>query len=146
MSKNLSLTDGITRAARDLIYQAFEKGYKNGVLDTRADNLDNRADNYESSCEFCAYIDHEADDEPCVSCKHRYANMFFPMELVKEKEKVEATKCDRRIGQWERTPHNWYKCTACGEEVHVMPTCLGDPLFKYCPWCGADLQPERAER
>jgi len=32
-----------------------------------------------------------------------------------------------------------HKCTACGQECYV-PTCMGEPMYIYCPNCGADMR------
>ena len=32
-----------------------------------------------------------------------------------------------------------HKCTACGQECYV-PTCMGEPMYTYCPNCGADMR------
>lgn len=29
-----------------------------------------------------------------------------------------------------------HKCTACGESAYV-PTCMGEPMYLFCPNCGA---------
>ena len=31
-----------------------------------------------------------------------------------------------------------HKCTACGQECYV-PTCMGEPMYIYCPNCGARM-------
>ena len=35
-----------------------------------------------------------------------------------------------------------HKCTACGQECYV-PTCMGEPMYTYCPNCGADMREEQ---
>lgn len=31
-----------------------------------------------------------------------------------------------------------YKCSACNQECYV-PTCIGEPLYDYCPNCGVKM-------
>ena len=50
---------------------------------------------------------------------------------------------DRPQGEWKPFDLKWgreiYACTTCGESVEV-PTCMGKPLFKFCPLCGARMK------
>ena len=32
-----------------------------------------------------------------------------------------------------------YKCSVCGAESYV-PGCMGEPLYAYCPMCGAKME------
>ena len=32
-----------------------------------------------------------------------------------------------------------HKCTACEQECYV-PTCMGEPMYAYCPNCGAKME------
>jgi DNA-directed RNA polymerase subunit RPC12/RpoP len=34
-----------------------------------------------------------------------------------------------------------HKCTACGQECYV-PICMGEPMYIYCPNCGARMDEE----
>lgn len=34
-----------------------------------------------------------------------------------------------------------YKCSACNSEVYV-PECMGEPMFGFCPICGAYMGEE----
>lgn len=37
-----------------------------------------------------------------------------------------------------------HKCTACGQECYV-PTCMGEPIYDFCPNCGADMREGEAD-
>ena len=37
-----------------------------------------------------------------------------------------------------------HKCTSCGQECYV-PTCMGDPMYDFCPHCGAKMVREDGE-
>ena len=32
-----------------------------------------------------------------------------------------------------------HKCTACKQECYV-PTCMGEPMYAFCPNCGAEME------
>ena len=42
-------------------------------------------------------------------------------------------KLDMHIGMAD------HKCTACEQECYV-PTCMGEPMYAFCPNCGADMR------
>lgn len=37
-----------------------------------------------------------------------------------------------------------HKCTACGESAYV-PTCMGEPMYLFCPNCGALMREDGEE-
>ena len=50
---------------------------------------------------------------------------------------------ERKKGKWIKLDMHAHladhKCTACGQECYV-PTCMGEPMYTYCPNCGADMR------
>lgn len=53
-----------------------------------------------------------------------------------------------RTGRWIKLDMHAHladhKCTACGQECYV-PTCMGEPMYAYCPNCGARMLKEGEE-
>lgn len=49
----------------------------------------------------------------------------------------------RKKGKWIKLDMHAHiadhKCTACGQECYV-PTCMGEPMYAYCPNCGARME------
>ena len=41
-------------------------------------------------------------------------------------------------GRWIKNETTWtgYKCSVCGD-VPYMHTCMGKPMYSYCPYCGS---------
>lgn len=47
-------------------------------------------------------------------------------------------------GRWESCCNlmgEYFKCSECGYKAEV-PTCMGEPIFIYCPNCGAKMDGE----
>lgn len=54
-----------------------------------------------------------------------------------------------KVGHWEYNQYdgnpnigNWH-CSECRNIVSDMPTCMGKPLYKFCPHCGCPMEIER---
>lgn len=49
----------------------------------------------------------------------------------------------RKKGKWKPFDLTWgrsiYACSACGHGAEV-PTEMGDPIYNFCPNCGADMR------
>ena len=48
-----------------------------------------------------------------------------------------------KIGKWVKLDMHRgmadHKCSVCEQECYV-PTCMGEPLYAFCPNCGADMR------
>ena len=63
---------------------------------------------------------------------------YFRSFLAKQ-PKVDAVEVVH--GRWERIDKRYvemFKCSICRSECYV-PTCMGEPMYDYCPNCGANM-------
>ena len=66
-------------------------------------------------------------------------------EIVKQcigavqKLKVHDPK-KRKTGKWIITARNGVLCSECKSGTRKMPMLLGNPLYKFCPFCGAKIE------
>ena len=49
----------------------------------------------------------------------------------------------QKMGKWDPIDLTWgrsfYACTACRHTIE-MPTECGKPMYKFCPYCGAEME------
>ncbi len=50
-----------------------------------------------------------------------------------------------KVGRWIDTNMTCYgakvyKCSVCDNEIDEMPTEMGEPIWNYCPNCGAKME------
>lgn len=53
-----------------------------------------------------------------------------------------------RHGRWEGYRSiigDYFKCSECGNHANV-PTCMGESIFDFCPYCGAKMDGEEANK
>ena len=63
-------------------------------------------------------------------------------EVVKELAKLPSVSTEK-TGRWiESNGVGMFVCSFCNESFYPMPTCMGKPLMKYCPNCGAKMEVE----
>lgn len=49
----------------------------------------------------------------------------------------------QKTGRWiESNGVGMFVCSVCRDSFYPMPTCMGKPLMKYCPNCGAKMKEE----
>ena len=59
--------------------------------------------------------------------------------LSKECERLHK-ELQKREGEWEQGIDGTFLCSECGEGYTEQPTIMGNPLFEYCPCCGARMK------
>ena len=92
-------------------------------------------------------IANATDDDPTWTEREHWEGVygsFVEMALtIKAAPTVEAEPV--KHGRWVRLDMHKgmadHKCTACNSEVYV-PTSWGEPLYGYCPVCGARMDLE----
>ncbi len=47
---------------------------------------------------------------------------------------------DRPQGKWFKDDEGTFICSACGSGYKDQPTCMGRPMFEYCPVCGVRMK------
>ena len=55
-------------------------------------------------------------------------------------EKIELIQSAERKGEWIKSETDGFICSACGSGYRDQPTCMGKPMFEYCPVCGAKMK------
>ena len=52
-----------------------------------------------------------------------------------------------KTGRWiESNGVGMFVCSVCNDSFYPMPTCMGEPILKYCPNCGARMgEPQESE-
>ena len=65
-----------------------------------------------------------------------------------EETKMEMT-VERLTGEWLESNHAFgyfdFTCSKCNITIHDMPTSMGEPVFEFCPMCGARMLTKETE-
>ncbi len=66
-----------------------------------------------------------------------------PYDIPSKIEALPPAQPERKTGRWKPFDLTYgrsiYACTACERATEVQ-TLFGDPRYKYCPWCGAEME------
>lgn len=57
---------------------------------------------------------------------------------------IEALQ-ERKAGKWIITARNGVLCSECKSGTRKMPMLFGNPLYKYCPFCGIKMEGKDAD-
>lgn len=68
-----------------------------------------------------------------------YVDCFTLKNFIKNGTPLEAFKDEKPRGKWILNPDGNYECSECGIAWKTMPTRDAKPVFKACPWCGANM-------
>lgn len=54
---------------------------------------------------------------------------------------AEALGRERDTGTWLLSDTNgkYHICSQCANPIKDMPTCMGEPLYRWCPCCGSRM-------
>ena len=81
-----------------------------------------------------------AEDDPEIKMEIKaYTDI---LNGVKEQPTIEP---ERKRGKWLWKMRDVYRCSVCETETHV-DECMEDPIYNFCPFCGADMRGERDEQ
>lgn len=61
-------------------------------------------------------------------------------QLVSWLHELKELRNERTVGRWVTNPDGNYECSKCGIAWKDMPVKDTKPVFKACPWCGADMR------
>lgn len=56
-------------------------------------------------------------------------------KLIEEAPTIE----ERKTGKWLWKMLDVYRCSVCETETHV-DECMEEPIYNFCPFCGADMR------
>ena len=62
-----------------------------------------------------------------------------PNEVVERMKNLQI-EVNSKEGKWFKDDEGTFICSCCGNGYKDQPTCMGKPLFEYCPICGAKMK------
>ena len=73
-----------------------------------------------------------------------YTDPLNVLTEVRDRLKV-LPSADRPQGKWIETDRTYFgatvfKCSVCCDEIDEMPTVMGVPKYRYCPYCGIKMK------
>lgn len=82
--------------------------------------------------------------------EHLDGNLYIKVaDAVQILRDLPSVKPQEKTGHWKWVQYdsnpnigNWH-CSECRNIVSDMPTCMGKPLYEFCPNCGCPMEIER---
>ena len=73
-------------------------------------------------------------------------NLGLNTAIIEVKKHIPTA--EPKVGKWIDTNMTCYgakvyKCSVCDNEIDEMPTEMGEPIWNYCPNCGAKMEESR---
>lgn len=84
-------------------------------------------------------LEAESPDIKTARIIDRTIQEIFP-QIIDDEPTIEAEPV--KHGKWERHTNfagNYYTCTVCKNVAREMPECMGEPIYEFCPYCGARM-------
>lgn len=66
-----------------------------------------------------------------------YDGEVVARKLIDEQPTVDAVPVIHGRWEWDGEA---FVCSACGSGYEGQPTMMGEPMFEFCPVCGADMR------
>lgn len=77
------------------------------------------------------------------SCRSILNKMVYKKAMTEEeRDKIARNLKTQKTGKWVITKRNGILCGVCHSGLRRMPTIVGRPIFRYCPFCGAEMEGE----
>lgn len=91
----------------------------------------------------------DSSTDDCISRKevlnilkregHKYAYGEW-IDAIRDVNILPSVKPKERTGEWQQDMDGTYLCSECGSGFEEQPTCMGNPMFAFCPVCGARMR------
>lgn len=78
-------------------------------------------------------------DTQCQRCTKNVFDSIINMINQRAKQAGSGAP-ERKTGKWIITARNGVLCSECKSGTRKMPMLFGNPLYKYCPFCGAKIE------
>lgn len=66
-----------------------------------------------------------------------------PTTAIRAKTRLEslpAAQPQRMRGRWIKSDTDGFVCSVCRNGYKMQPTIMGEPMFEFCPCCGAYMR------